>query len=213
MCDMSLSDYVKAEVYDEKGNKAALSVNPVGQFNPGGCIAFISMKKDQVLPLKSGAEIYEFLLKKIYFENLEVAFDLDNYTLANVLEYTKGLEVNEENDWYLNYFKRLEQKTEEFKTALLAMETPAKIIARQYHEASGELCDFVDYLCVPEGEDEETLREFFEENLTADSEIDEIMEQFEDGSFYGNGFEAEERITADLKNQTFEKTMTVTNVR
>ena len=82
---MSLSDYVKVEVYDVKGNKAVLNVNPVGQFNPGGCIAFISMKKDQVLPLKSGAEIYEFLLKKIYFENLEVAFDLDNYTLANVL--------------------------------------------------------------------------------------------------------------------------------
>ncbi len=64
MCDMSLSDYVKVEVYDVKGNKAVLNVNPVGQFNPGGCIAFISMKKDQVLPLKSGAEIYEFLLKK-----------------------------------------------------------------------------------------------------------------------------------------------------
>ena len=35
MCDMSLSDYVKVEVYDVKGNKVVLNVNPVGQFNPG----------------------------------------------------------------------------------------------------------------------------------------------------------------------------------
>ena len=70
----------------------------------------------------------------------------------------------------------------------------------------------MDFTCCPEGEEEDVLREFFEENLTPESEIDAIMDLFEDGYFYGNGFAADEAVTVDFKNGTYEKTLTVTDV-
>ena len=87
-----------------------------------------------------------------------------------------------------------------------------KAVVHQFHEASGELCDFVDFTCCPEGEEEDVLREFFEENLSPESEIDAIMDLFEDGYFYGNGFAADEAFLIDFTNGSFEKKLTVTDV-
>lgn len=213
---MSSVDYVKVSAYKKDGEKTSLTVNPVGQFDPGGCLAFVSVREDKVMPLKTSEEFFDFVLSRIYFENLEVAFDMENYTLGNVLDYTRELEVDDDNSWYLNYFKRLDEKVAKFKEEFLAvpeLKDYEKIEISQYHEASGELCDFVDYVCCPEGEEEDVLREFFEENLSPESEIDNIMECFEDGYYNGSGFEAEERYVMDYDNGTFRKTMTVTNVR
>ena len=211
---MSMADYVKVEVFCGD-RKAILSVNPIGQFSPGGCTAFVSLKKETVLALNSVEEFYEMLLNRIYFENLEVAFDLPNYRLTDVLDYTKDLEVDDENSWWLNYFKRLEDKVEQFHDELTAMTEDLKglkAVVHQFHEASGELCDFVDFTCCPEGEEEDVLREFFEENLSPESEIDAIMDLFEDGFFCGNGFSADEAFLIDFTNGSFEKKLTVTDV-
>ena len=212
-----LSDYVKIEVFGNNNEKAVLSVNPVGQFNPGGCTAFISVKKDAVMSLQTTEELFDYFLNRIVFENMESAVDLPNYILKDVLEYTGALEPDEDNEWWLNYFKRLEGKVSQFHDELTAMAQDLKdlqkVVIHQNHEAGGELCDFVDFICVPEGEEEDVLREFFEENLSADSEIDEIMELFEDGYSYVNAYAADEKIVIDFKNGTFEKTMSVTDVR
>ena len=212
---ISFAEYVSVEVLKDD-QKIKLSVNPVGQFNPGGCTAFVSVKKDGVLALEKVEDLYEYLLKRIGFDNLEAVVDLDDYSLKGVLEYTKDLEVDDENEWWLNYFKRLEKKVDEFHEALISMNAQLKdlkVKVHQYHEASGELCDFVDFICCPEGEDEEALREFFEENLSKDSEIDNIMECFEDGYFYGDSFSADETTLIDFASGNVEKTMTITDVR
>ena len=211
---MSLSDHVKVEVFCGD-KKTVLNVNPVGQFSPGGCTAFVSVKKEAAFALNTVEELYEMLMNRIYFENLEVAFDLPDYGLKEVLAYTKDLEVDDENSWWLNYFKRLEEKVSQFHDELVSMTdklSDLKVVVHQFHEASGEMCDFVDFTCCPEGEEEDVLREFFEENLSPESEIDSIMELFEDGYFYGNGFAADEAVTIDFGNSSFEKKLTITDV-
>ena len=212
---ISFAEYVSVEVLKDD-QKIKLSVNPVGQFNPGGCTATVFIKKEGVLTLEKVEDLYEYLIKRIGFDNLEAVIDLKDYSLKGVLEYTKGLEVDDENSWWLNYFKRLEEKVDEFHKALVSLNAELKdlkVKVHQYHDASGELCDFVDFICCPEGEDEEELREFFEENLSNDSEIDNIMECFEDGYFYGNSFSAAETTVIDFANNSVEKTMKVTDVR
>ena len=89
----------------------------------------------------------------------------------------------------------------------------SKVIVHQYHDASGELCDFVDYTCCPEGEDEEVLRSFFEDTLSDDSDIDEIMDCFEDGYFYSSSYESDEVSVIDIETHTVSKAMTIKNVR
>lgn len=214
---MMQSSYVKVEVFNNENEKAVLTVNPVGQFNPGGCEAFASIKKDQILAVTTVEELYEYLLKRIVFENLETtAGDIPSFTVAGVLEYTRELEENEENDWWLPYFRRMDKKVAEFHDDLLAkcatLENIDRVIVHQYHAASGELCDFVDYTCCPEGDDEETIRSFFEDTLSADSDIDEIMSFFEDGYFYGHGYECDETVTVDFKGGTFDKAMTISSI-
>ncbi len=213
---MISSDHVKVEVIKDSGEKTSLVVNPVGQFSPGGCIAFVSVKKDAALALKTGEELFEMLLNRIYFENMEVAVDLPDYGLKEVLDYTKDLEPDDENSWWLNYFKRLEKKVAQFHEELISMAEElkdVKVIVHQFHEAGGEMCDFVDYTCCPEGDDEDTLREFFEESLTPDSEIDNIMDLFEDGYSSISGFAADEAVTIDYGNGRYEKTLTISDVR
>ena len=211
---IGLSDHVKIEA-SKNDQKISLVVNPVGQFETGGCLAFISVKKDDILALNSTEELYDYLLRKIYFENLETAFDLENYTLKNVLEYTKDLEVNEENSWWLNYFKRLEKKVYEFKDGLEGFMSidDVTVNIHEYHSASGEMCDLVDYTCAPEGEETEVLREFFEENLSSDSEIDNLMDCFEDGYFCGNSYSADQLTKVDYKNKSFTRSLTITDVQ
>ena len=147
---------------------------------------------------------------------MEVAVDLPDYGLKEVLDYTKDLEVDDENSWWLNYFKRLEKKVDQFREELISMAEElkdVKVIVHQFHEAGGEMCDFVDYTCCPEGDDEDTLREFFEESLTPDSEIDNIMDLFEDGYSSISGFAADEAVTIDYGNGSYEKTLTISDVR
>ena len=130
---ISFAEYVSVEVL--KGDqKIKLSVNPVGQFNPGGCTAFVSVKKDSVLALEKVEDLYEYLLKRIGFDNLEAVVDLDDYSLKGVLEYTKDLEVDDENEWWLNYFKRLEKKVDEFHEALISMNAQLKDLKVNGHD-------------------------------------------------------------------------------
>lgn len=213
---ISCVDYVEIAVYKKDGEKIKLIINPVGQFNPGGCLAFVSVKQEKALALKTSEELFDMILSRVYFENLEAAFEIDDYSLRNILEYTSKLEEDDNNSWYLRYFKTLNEKVNKFKEELLSikeLEEYEKVEIIQNHEAAGEECDFVDYVCCPEGAEEEELREFFESNLSPESEIDNIMECFEDGYYYGNGYEAEEKYTIDYQNKTFVKTTTITNVR
>lgn len=209
---MSLYDYLKIEI-SINDFKTSLTINPVGKFNPGGCLAYISSNKDAFLEVKTNEELFELLTNKIYFENLEVAFDLDNYSLKNVLDYTNKLEVNDDNSWYLNYFKDLIDKVRQFKNELLNKPLVNEIIIKEYHASSEELCDFVDYLCVPEGEDNDTLQEFFENTLSKESEIETIMDHFEEGYCYINGYNSELKTIINLQNKSINKSLTVDNIQ
>lgn len=210
------SDHVKVEIKGKDDQTFVLDVNPVGQFDPGGCLAFISLKKDQLLSLNSTEELYEMLLNRIFFENLEIAYDADNYSLKSVLEYTGALEVDDENSWWLNYFKRLADRVNKFKDGLFGSENRLEDLVmkvHEYHEANGEACDFADYTCCPEGGSEEELRDFFESSLSPESEIDAIMEHFEDGYFYGDGFAADQLTIVSFGDRTFSKSLTISDVR
>ena len=204
--------YVAVEAYGGSGEKASLSVNPIGQFSPGGCTALVYVKKETLLSLSAPEELMSCLLKKICFENLETAIDLDDFSLGHVLEYTAALEIDEENDWWLPYFKRLEKKVSAFREDLEKINEIRKIVIHQYHDAAGELCDFVDYTCCPEGEDNESIRCFLEENLSKESDIDAIMDCFEDGYFYGNAYESDRVIEADLAEQKVKEWLTISEI-
>ena len=212
---MMTASYVKVEVSDTDDRKISLIVNPVGRFSPGGCEAYVSVKQNQITDLNTADEIFDYLLRKIYFENLESsAGELPGVSLGEILSYTDGLQEDEDNSWWLKYFRGLSEKVSIFHRELLKMDgTISEVRVHQYHDASGELCDFVDYICCPEGEDEEVLRSFFEDSLSDDSDIDEIMDCFEDGYFYGSSYESDEVSVIDVKTHTVTKTMTVKNVR
>ncbi|MBQ2079406.1 MAG: hypothetical protein IIU37_07095 [Erysipelotrichaceae bacterium] len=211
---IGLSDHVKIDVM--KGEqKISLAVNPVGQFETGGCLAFIAVKKEDLFSLGSTEELCDYLLRKIYFENLESAFDLDHYTLKNVLQHTESLEVNEENSWWLNYFKRLQKKVNEFKEGLRSFSdlNELAVYIHEYHSASGELCDFVDYTCAPEGEEEDEIRNYFEEKLNDDQQVDRIMDCFEDGYFYGNSFSAKQLTVVDYPKKSFDRSLSIEDIQ
>ena len=70
----------------------------------------------------------------------------------------------------------------------------------------------MDYINCPFEEDEETIREYLENSLSKDSEIDNIMQYFDFGQFYINHYEADERMVFDLINKKFEKSLIVTNI-
>ena len=206
------NDYVSVEVYDTSGGKTSLSVNPIGQFSPGGCKALVYVKKETLLTLNTAEELLSCLRKKICFENLDTAVDLDNNSLGNVLDRTSALEIDEENDWWLPYFKRLEKKVSAFEEEVQKMDEIKRIVVHQYHDAAGELCDFVDYVCCPEGEDDEIIRSFLEENLSPESDIDAIMGCFEDGYFYGNSYESDRVIEADLVENSVKEQLTISEI-
>ncbi|MCR5066443.1 MAG: hypothetical protein K6A14_00080 [Erysipelotrichaceae bacterium] len=214
---IGLATYVTVEVFKDD-RKIKLTVDPVGRFNPGGCLAAVFVKKEQILALQSTEELYEYLLRKIFFENLEGVFDeeLPDYTVNTVLEYTSKLQEDEENSRWLGYFQSLAKKTEEFHQELLALAEDVKQLDRvavhEYHASMGEECDFVDYTCCPEGDDDDEIREWMEENLTSDSDIDAIMDCFEDGYFYGHSFKGEEVAEIDFRNDTFRKSMTISDI-
>lgn len=207
--------YVVLEILDNSGTKLSLTVNPIGQFSPGGCCALVYVKKEQLLSLTSTESIMDYFLKKICFENLETAVDLKDDSLGNVLQYTADLKEDEENDWWLPYFRRLERKLSSFREDLVKMEKEngiRRIRVHQYHSAAGELCDFVDYTCCPEGEGQEVIRSFFEEKLDSQSDIDAIMDCFEDGYFYGSAYESDRLIEADLLKQTVQEKLLITEI-
>ena len=204
--------HVAVEVYDKAGEKVKLTVNPIGQFSPGGCTATVYVKKEALLDLSAAEDVMSFFLKKICFENLEMALDPDDSSLGNVLKETSAMEIDEENDWWLPYFKRLEKKVAEFREDLEKIKI-AKIVIHQYHSAAGELCDFTDYIGCPEGEEEEDLRSFLEENLSPESDIDAILSCFEDGCFYGNAYDSDRVIEADLEKKSVKEWLTVSEIR
>ena len=206
---------VKVEICGENEERIFLTVDPVGQFHPGGCEAFAYVKKDALLSLASAQDIMDYFLKRICFENLETAIDdLDDFSLGSVLDYTGKLETDEENEWFLPYFKGLNEKVRLFDEKLRSMEGKiARIIVHQYHSASGELCDFTDYTNCPEGEEEEEIRSHFEKILSDDSDIDAILSLFEDGYFYGNAYDSDQVITADLKEGKAEEKLKITDIR
>ena len=64
-----------------------------------------------------------------------------------------------------------------------------------------------------EGEDEEDLRSFLEENLSPESDIDAILSCFEDGCFYGNAYDSDRVIEADLEKKSVKEWLTVSEIR
>ncbi|MBO4218450.1 MAG: hypothetical protein J5887_02950 [Erysipelotrichaceae bacterium] len=210
---IGLADHVKVEVWGTAQQPICLTVNPVGQFNPGGCLALASVRKDQVLQLKSTEELYDFLTRKIFFENLETAIPEEecNYTLKGVLDYTENLAEDDENSWWLPYFRTLAEDVNNFREKLMAAgrleELQLKV--HQYHAAAGELCDFADWTCFPEGGDEDEVREFLEDSLAEDLDADEVMELFEDGYFQGSGFEGDECVSVDFAQGTCHKKLVI----
>ena len=216
---IAANDYVSVVVKDKENKKHTLKVNPVGRFEGGsGCIAIIYAKGDRILALQSIDEFCDYLLKWIVFDNLDGVFDdePDDFCLGSVLKKAAEIEEDEDNSWYLSYFKKLNEDFGKFRRELgesfASLKDINEIVIHQYHDAAGEMCDFVDYTCCPEGEEEDVLREFFENNLTADSEIDKIMDCFEDGFFYGYQFSGDEQLLIDVQNKTYRKTMTITDV-
>lgn len=207
-----LDDHVKAEVIAANNEKLVLNVDPVGKFNPGGCTASVIIRKEELLAITEAEEFYDYLLNRIIFENLEGIIDIGNTDLKSVIEYTRDLRPDDSNSWWLNYFKKLDEDLIRFHESLLKAELHI-VKLHQYHSAYGELCDFVDYTCCPQGEDQETIRNYLESSLTPESRIDEIMELFEDGFFYGSGYKADETVAIDYRNGDYIKTLTVSDVR
>ncbi len=212
------NEYLKIEVKDKEGMACTLKVNPVGQFEGSGCIATIYAKGDKILSMQSVDELCDYILSRIEFGNLEGVFEdePDDYFMGSVLRKSGEIEINDDNSWYLSYFRRLQEDYDRFHQQLKerfgSFEEIGEIVIHQYHDAGGEMCDFVDYTCCPEGADEEELREFFEDNLSVYSEIENIMNCFEDGYFNGNQFSADETLTIDVTNGRAHKIMTITNV-
>ena len=207
--------YVYADIYGNNGEKAVLKVNPIGQFQGDGCIAMAYLKKDALLSVSSIDELMEKLGKAIEFENLEGILDLEGgNSLSNVLAYTKDLEEDEDNAYWLGYFKKLEGLYERFAADVKAfasgMDDISKVIVHQFHNASGDDCDFADYAGLPFEEDEDAMREYLEENIEGD--IDSIMEHFEDGEFYVDSYESDKKIIVDFTGKKASETLSISDV-
>ena len=213
------NEYLKVEVKDREDKVYTLKVNPIGKFEGSGCIAMIYAKGDKILSLQSIDEFCDYLLSRIEFGNLEGVFDdePEDFSMGSVLRKCAEIELTDENSWYLSYFKKLQEDFDRFHQQLnegfSSFADICQIIIHQYHDAGGELCDFVDYTCCPEGCEQEELREFFEDNLSIYSEIENILNCFEDGYFNGSQFSGEEQLTVNVAEGRSHKIMTITNVR
>ena len=209
------SFYVDIEVKDAEGNAAKLSVNPTGQFNGGGCQAIAYYRPERILEAADAEALYQVLTKGIEFEEIEGTLDPEpeDYQLSTMLEFAKGLDETEDNSWWLRYFKRLVTKAEEFHAALNEMKEIETVTVHQVHNACGDLCDFADYTNAPEGEEEDTIRQFLEDTLTPDSAIDDLMDCLDDGYFELSQYQSDKVLIADRKNGTVKELFTVTDVR
>ena len=109
----------------------------------------------------------------------------------------------------------MDYKPHEFKEGLRSFSdlNELAVYIHEYHSASGELCDFVDYTCAPEGEEEDEIRNYFEEKLNDEKQVDRIMDCFEDGYFYGNSFSAEQLTVVDYPKKSFDRSLSIEDIQ
>ena len=202
-----LENSVRVVVFNENNEKVVLNV--------GGCQTFSYIKAQQLLAIKNAEELYDLILKDICFEELEGTLENDpgDYSLGAMNEYVKTLDENE-NGSVISSLRHVEGNTRRFYNELVKTITGpvSKVIIHQYHNAGGDMCDFEDYLNIPYGEEEDATREYLEKILTPDSEIDNIMERFEDGNIYVNEYQSDEKLTVDIMNNKVDKTLTVIGI-
>ena len=202
-----LENSVRVVAFNENNEKCVLNV--------GGCQTFSYIKPEKLLAVKNAQELYDLILKDICFEELEGALENDpgDYSLGAMNEYVKTLDENE-NSPVISSLRHAEGNTRRFYNELMKTITGpvTKVIVHQYHNASGDMCDFEDYLNIPYGEEEDAMREYLEKTLTPDSEIDNIMEHFEDGDLYVSAYQSDEQLIVDIINNKVEKTLTVIEV-
>ena len=202
-----ISNSVRVKVFNEDGNNAVLNV--------GGVQTFTYIKPEELLAITNAQELYDLILKKICFEELEGTLDEEptDYSLGGILEYLKTIDENADSP-VLKELRHAEGNVKRFYNELNKSITGkiTKVIVHQYHNASGDMCDFEDYLNIPYGEEEDAMREYLESTLTPDSEIDNIMEHFEDGDLYINAYQSDEELTVDITNNKVDKTLTVIGV-
>lgn len=195
-------DNIKVEVINDNDEKVILNIS--------ACHSFINIKPEKVLDINNKEELLDLLLNNIFFEDLERALntELETYSLKEILNYIK--QADESDDLPINItLRKVESNFDKFNKEL--NDQFKTIIIHQIH-ISYEDNDFMDYINCPFEEDEETIREYLENSLSKDSEIDNIMQYFDFGQFYINHYEADERMVFDLVNKKFEKSLTVTNI-
>ena len=193
---------VKVEVFDDQDKKAVLNVD--------GVTAMIYLKAEKVLAIGSKEELQEHLFKRIQLEELSGSLeeDLDDYSLQNVLNYLKDCK---DDSPVISTLRVIERNAQKFEKDLSELNGLKLIKVHQYHRSSGEMGDFEDYLNIPYGEDADTMRTYLKENLH-DSDIDQIMECFEDGEFYVNSFAGEELSCFDLEKQSVEESKSISEI-
>lgn len=202
-----IQNSIRVEAFNENNEKVVLNV--------GDCQTFSYIKPEQLLAIKNAQELYDLILKDICFEELEGALENDpkDYSLGSMIEYIKTVDESD-NSPVISSLRHAEGNTRRFYNELIKTITGpvTKVIIHQYHNASGDMCDFEDYLNIPFGEEEDAMREYLEKILTPDSEIDNIMEHFEDGSLYINEYQSDEKLIVDITNNKVDKTLTVIGI-
>ena len=169
------------------------------------------IKNDQILQVSSGKELFDLIMNKVWFEEMEGALDtdLDVYSVGSVMEYLRGVEDTADNP-LLSSLWRIERNVNKFWEEVEKMDSVDKVLIHQIHAGSD---DFTDYLNIPYEEDEEETRNILIERLSDDSMIDSIMEHFEEGEFYIDSYECEELMEADLKEGKVTNTVSVTEIQ
>ena len=198
------SDYVRVEVFDDQKKKAVLNVS--------GPITMSYIKKGQISKGVSKDELYDLLLRKIGFEELEGALEKEpeDYFLKTMMNYLDDIE--ESDDPVLSGLFKIQRNVKRFKEDLKQVDEVVLVQIHQIHKGDSEENDFMDYLNIPMEEEEEVMRTYLEENLSSESEIDAIMDRFEDGEFYINTYEADQLLCFDLLNNITEEKVIVSEV-
>ena len=195
---------VKVEVVDDEQNKVSVKIS--------GPQTLSYCKPEDLLKVKDKDELLNVLLKKIVFEEIDGALDeeLTDYSLGEVLAYLKQKEeVND--DPFMSSLQRIRSNFEKFEEELAEEGKICSISIHQYHSAGNEEADFADYLNIPYMEEAEEVREYLESGLT-DSDIEAVMECFEDGEFYVSSYECEEVLSVDLHKQEVKKIVKVNTI-
>ena len=206
MCETGTVGYsIKAEVFDADHNKAVL--------NAGGPMTMSYLKAEHFVKGMKKEELFDLLIRQIGFEELEGALsrEPDNYLLNTMMHYLDEVEVIAD-DPVMSGLYRIQRNVRKFHDELLNLGEIVLVKIHQLHVGGSEECDFMDYLDIPWEDDEELMRQYLQENLSADSDIEKIMDHFEDGEFYIRSYEADRLLTIDLVSGRAEEKSTVNEI-